>query len=101
MILTGRNVSATEGQQFGFVNDVVPPDKLAEVTREWADQVLACSPLSIRASKDVAYRSLDGQSLEQSMTQQYDSVDKLYNSQDFIEGPRTFSEKRTPSWQGK
>ena len=101
MILTGRHVTAEEGYQLGFVNDVVPHDQLMERTMIWAEQILACSPLSIRASKDVVYRSLDTASLRESMEHPYDSVRRLVASEDFIEGPRAFAEKRAPQWKGR
>ena len=101
MILTGRHVPAREGYELGFVNAVVAPDKLMEETRRWVEMTLACAPLSIRASKDVVYRSLDIASLEESMRTRYESVATLSGSEDFIEGPRAFAEKRPPNWQGR
>ena len=41
MILTGRHVSAEEGFQLGFVNEVVPHDQLMARTLEWAQMILA------------------------------------------------------------
>ena len=101
MILTGRHVSPEEGKELGFVNDVVPHDQLMDKALEWASMILECAPLSIRASKDVVYASLDAESLRASMEQSYDSVRAMSTSQDFIEGPKAFSEKRPPNWQGK
>jgi enoyl-CoA hydratase/carnithine racemase len=101
MILTGRHVSAEEGRELGFVNEVVAPDELMAAARRWADQIIACAPLSIRASKDVVYRSLDTPSLEESMRAQYDSVKAMIGSEDFIEGPKAFAEKRKPNWKGR
>ncbi len=101
MILTGRHVSAAEGLDLGFVNEVVEHEALTDAARNWALQICACAPLSIRASKDVVYRSLDSASLEESMTTPYDSVKTMVKSQDFIEGPKAFAEKRKPNWQGK
>ena len=101
MILTGRHVTPQEGLDLGFVNAVVPHDRLMAETHRWVNMILECAPLSIRASKDVVYRSLSMDSLEESMKVRYDSVHTLSRSQDFIEGPRAFSEKRAPNWQGK
>lgn len=101
MILTGRHVAAQEGYELGFVNAVVPHDQLMEETHKWAGQTCACAPLSIRASKDVVYRSLDIASLSEAMAFQYDSVRTMARSEDFVEGPKAFAEKRPPNWQGR
>jgi len=101
MILTGRHVPAAEGYELGFVNTVVPADELMATAREWATMVTQCAPLSIRASKDVVYRSLDMASLQESMEHKYDSVAAMATSEDFIEGPKAFSEKRAPNWKGR
>ena len=101
LILTGRDVSPAEGQPLGFVNEVVPHDDLMAAARRWAKMICECAPLSIRASKDVVYKSLDSASLQDAMEGKYDSVMEMVGSQDFIEGPKAFSEKRTPNWKGK
>jgi crotonobetainyl-CoA hydratase len=101
MILTGRHVGPEEGKELGFVNDVVPHDELMNAAMDWAKQICACAPLSIRASKDVVYKSLDSASLQGAMEDKYDSVKAMISSEDFIEGPKAFAEKRAPNWQGK
>ena len=101
MILTGRHVPAAEGETLGFVNEVVSPDELMTTARRWAEMICECAPLSIRASKDVVYRSLDIASLEDSMTQSYQSVKTMIKSEDFVEGPKAFAEKRPPNWSGR
>jgi crotonobetainyl-CoA hydratase len=102
MILTGRRVSAAEGQDLGFVTAVVPHDELIQRARAWADLILDCSPMSVRASKQAAMRSLDIPSLQESMNNgQYPAVGDLFRSEDFVEGPLAFAQKRTPEWKGK
>ena len=101
MILTGRHVSPEEGAQLGFVNEVVPHEELMSAAMSWAKQICECAPLSIRASKDVVYQSVDSASLQDAMEANYESVQAMIKSEDFIEGPKAFSEKRPPRWQGK
>lgn len=101
MILTGRRVSAAEGQQLGFVNEVVPQAELLDAAKRWAALICECAPLSIRASKDVVYRGLDEADLEVAMGNSYDSVRAMVKGQDYIEGPKAFAEKRPPNWTGR
>ncbi len=101
MLLTGRRVSAAEGKELGFVNEVVAPDQLLAAANRWASEILECGPLSVRASKEVAMRSFDIASLEESMRAKYPAVDTLMKSADWVEGPKAFAEKRKPNWQGK
>jgi crotonobetainyl-CoA hydratase len=58
--------------------------------------------MSIRASKHTIQRGLDVP-LQQAMTEQreYPAVKAMAASQDYIEGPKAFSEKRPPKWLGK
>jgi enoyl-CoA hydratase/carnithine racemase len=100
MLLTGRRVSAQEGLELGFVNEVVAADELMGAARRWADLILECAPISVRASKQSALNGLD-LPLEQAMSAHYDQVHALLRSEDFIEGPRAFAQKRTPQWKGR
>ncbi len=103
LILTGRRVSAREGEALGFVNEVTAPGALMAAARRWADLICECSPMSIRASKAAAMRGLDEPSLEAAIKGQnrYDAVAALYASEDFVEGPRAFAQKRPPRWKGR
>lgn len=102
MILTGRRVSAAEGKELGFVTDVAPHDELMGRARGWADQILECSPLSVRASKQAVMRSLNIPDLSEAMNNgQYPAVVDMFRSEDFVEGPLAFAQKRPPQWKGK
>jgi crotonobetainyl-CoA hydratase len=58
--------------------------------------------MSVRASKQ-AIRMGMAVSLEQALAEQreYPAVKAMAASQDFIEGPKAFSEKRPPKWLGR
>lgn len=101
MILTGRQVKAAEGKELGFVNEVVPAADLMTAAKRWAGLIMECSPMSIRASKESVYKGLDEANLEKAVTGKYPSVAALFRSEDLIEGPRAFAEKRKPNWTGK
>lgn len=100
MILTGRHVSADEAHALGFVNEVVPPGEALAAAKRWAAQILECSPLSVRASKQALMRGLD-ESLADAVRNErdYPASRALFESEDFVEGPRAFAEKRKPRWQ--
>ena len=101
MLLTGRRVSAEEGQRLGFVNEVVPPGELMAAARRWAEQILECSPLSVRATKQATMRGLRHAGVEDAMAEHYPAIADLIKSQDFIEGPLAFAQKRPPLWKGR
>ena len=102
MMLTGRHVSAKEGYELGFVTEVVPAAELMTAAKRWAGQILECSPMSVRATKQVVMRSLDVPSLEMAMRNlTYPAFVAMTQSEDTVEGPRAFAEKRKPNWKGK
>jgi crotonobetainyl-CoA hydratase len=74
---------------------------LMAAAKRWAGLIMECSPMSIRASKEAVYQGLDEANLAKAVTGKYPAVAALFRSEDLIEGPRAFAEKRKPVWKGK
>jgi len=100
MLLTGRQISAQEALTFGLVNEVVAATELMATAERWANTILECSPLSIRLTKRAALSGL-GYSIEEAIQRDQPIMKELLSSEDFIEGPKAFAEKRKPHWTGK
>ena len=100
MMLTGRRITAAEAHGYGLVNEVVPANALMATAQRWATEILECSPLSVQATKQAA---LDGlaKPLREAMTGSYPAVQKLFSSEDVVEGPMAFAQKRKPQWKGR
>ena len=71
--------------------------------RDQARKFLAekCSPKAVRASKQATYSGMDESTLEQAMRTIYPAQRENMESQDYIEGPKAFAEKRKPNWQNR
>jgi enoyl-CoA hydratase/carnithine racemase len=100
MMLTGRHVSAQEGKALGFVNEVAAGAVL-DTAKQWATDILQCSPLAVQATKEAVYRGITI-TPEEGIAAEFDypAMRRMVESADAAEGPRAFAEKRTPRWSG-
>ena len=84
----------------GLVNEVAPRGLALEAARRLAGEIVDGAPLSVRASKQMAMLGLET-SLEDAMSGSYSEYETAVASEDFVEGPKAFAEKRKPNWKGK
>jgi len=100
LLLSGEWLDASEAQQYGLVNKVVPLGELVTEAERMAHVICENGPLAVRAIKELAVRGQYmpveyGLRLEQAIGQ------VLRNTDDAREGPKAFAEKRKPNWTGK
>jgi enoyl-CoA hydratase/carnithine racemase len=101
MLLTGRLVSAQEGHRLGFVNEVVAADELGEAAERWAAAILECSPLLVALTKEAAHDGL-GRPVDDAIDRDWEErIPRMLASEDYVEGPKAFAERRSPVWTGR
>jgi crotonobetainyl-CoA hydratase len=104
LLFTGRRMDAHEARQWGIVNEIVTQPNLMIRAREVAATLADGPPLVFAAIKDVvretAHRPIQ-EAFDLVTKRKLKTVDKLYSSEDQLEGARAFAEKRKPVWKGK
>ena len=100
MIMTSKRITAQQAMQYGLVAEVVPPAELIPAAEKIAVEILHAAPLCIRAAKEATVKGLNV-TLQEAITTQYPGQLAMYQSEDFIEGPKAFAEKRPPNWKGR
>ena len=103
LLFTGRWMDATEAHRWGLVNEVLPSGSLLERAHELAATLAEGPPLVYAAIKEVS-RAAESMRFQDALdgitSRKFPTVDKLYSSEDQLEGARAFAEKRKPQWQG-
>lgn len=101
MCLTGTLISAQRAYEVGLVNHVVPAGQVLEKALELARLMAANAPISLRLTKQLLHMAPhtsveDGMRVCRYMAWKY-----VEGTEDAVEGPKAFLEKRKPQWKNR
>jgi crotonobetainyl-CoA hydratase len=103
LLLTGEPLTAADAWEWGLVNQVVKEGSVLDAALALAARVTVNAPLSVQASKRVAYGVDDGVIVgdEPGWDRTLREMQTLIRSEDAKEGPLAFAEKREPVWKAR
>lgn len=95
-----RRITAQRGYEIGWINRVVPKEKLMEEALEWAERMCYLGPRCVRNLKEILYRGFymppsEGLAFADALEQ------NLFGMEDTVEGPKAFTEKRKAQFKNR
>lgn len=100
ILLTGDPMSAEEAHRIGLVNEIVPRQALLERAEAVARRIAENGPLAVQKIKEALLRT-NGLPFSEALAVESDCARAVMRSQDAVEGPRAFVEKRKPVFTGR
>jgi enoyl-CoA hydratase/carnithine racemase len=97
--MLGHNISAQDAYRSGYVNKVVSPRDLIAQAEKYADEVNTLSPFLVKKIKEISRYIAAPDPKEIALSNAICMLCR--HSEDYVEGPRAFKEKRKPEWKGR
>ena len=100
IFFTARQFDAEEARAMGFVNRVVPDAELESYVKNYAEIIAGNAPLTVGSIKLIVGEAMKDEA-ERDMKATSASVQRCFDSKDYIEGRTAFMEKRKPAFTGQ
>ncbi len=100
MLLTGDLIDAARALELGLVNRVVPQKDVVPVARHYAHTISENGPVAVQAIRASVKRT-SGRSEPEALALETEIGWPVFQTEDAIEGPRAFAEKRRPEFKGR
>jgi len=100
LLLTGDLITAEEALNYGFLNYVVEPTELMNKAIQIAEKLAANGPIAVQAIRKSA-REVWGRPEEEALKLESTFSAPVFQTEDAIEGPKAFMEKRAPVYKGR
>jgi enoyl-CoA hydratase/carnithine racemase len=100
MILSGRVLTADEAARIGLVNQVVPAGEARAAAEAVATEIAARGPLAVREAKRLIDLATEVD-LDAGLAAELDASDRIFASEDMLEGAKAFFGKRDPEYRGR
>ncbi len=103
LLLTGEPLTARDALAWGLINQIVTQGSVLDAALALASRITVNAPLSVQASKRIAYGVDDGVITgdEPGWDRTVREMRTLIRSEDAREGPLAFAEKREPVWKAR
>jgi enoyl-CoA hydratase/carnithine racemase len=100
MILTGRVLSASEAEAIGLINRVVPAGHAVAAADELGAEIATRGPVAVREAKRLIDTALDRE-IGAGLEAEFEASERIFATDDMVEGARAFFEKREPDYKGR
>jgi len=99
LLLTGDSIDAQRAYEIGFVNRIVPKEKIMDIANEFAENLCSAGPTAVRRMKEL-YNMGYSMSRNEVLEFTWKYFDEVLKQKDTVEGLKAFFEKRKPKYEG-